>query len=54
MSEPLPTAEPPSRTASIMNRIVSASLLQPFHVSLMTLVLTGAGARSLQRLPVDA
>lgn len=54
MSEPLPTAEPPSRTASIMNRIVSASLLQPFLVILMTLILTGAGTRSLQRLPVDA
>jgi heavy metal efflux system protein len=54
MSDPLPAAEPPSRTASIMNRIVSASLLQPFLVILMTLILTGAGARSLQRLPVDA
>ncbi|MFC5436836.1 efflux RND transporter permease subunit [Rhodanobacter umsongensis] len=54
MSDPLPAAAPPSRTASIMNRIVSASLLQPFLVILMTLILTGAGARSLQRLPVDA
>jgi heavy metal efflux system protein len=54
MSELLPAAEPPSRTASIMNRIVSASLLQPFLVILMTLILTGAGTRSLQRLPVDA
>ncbi|RAN74727.1 CusA/CzcA family heavy metal efflux RND transporter [Bacillus sp. SRB_336] len=54
MSELLPAAEPSSRTASIMNRIVSASLLQPFLVILMTLILTGAGTRSLQRLPVDA
>ncbi|TPG46333.1 efflux RND transporter permease subunit [Rhodanobacter glycinis] len=37
-----------------MNRIVSASLMQPFLVILLTLVLTGAGTRSLQRLPVDA
>ncbi|MEP7098678.1 MAG: efflux RND transporter permease subunit, partial [Dokdonella sp.] len=37
-----------------MNRIVAASLGQPFLVILMTLLLTGAGARSLQRLPVDA
>ncbi|MFI4957711.1 MAG: efflux RND transporter permease subunit [Lysobacterales bacterium] len=37
-----------------MNRIVSASLVQPFLVILLTLVLTGAGTRSLQRLPVDA
>ncbi|MFC4525155.1 efflux RND transporter permease subunit [Dyella halodurans] len=37
-----------------MNRIVAASLGQPFLVILMTLMLTGAGARSLGRLPVDA
>jgi cobalt-zinc-cadmium resistance protein CzcA len=37
-----------------MNRIVAASLVQPFLIILMTLILTGAGARSLQRLPVDA
>ena len=54
MSDPVPATEPPSRTASIMNRIVSASLLQPLLVVLMTLILTGAGVRSLQRLPVDA
>jgi cobalt-zinc-cadmium resistance protein CzcA len=54
MSEQLPAGEVPSRTASIMNRIVGASLMQPFLVILMTLILTGAGARSLQRLPVDA
>jgi heavy metal efflux system protein len=54
MSDPLPAAETPSRTASLMNRIVSASLLQPFLVILLTLILTGAGVHSLQRLPVDA
>jgi heavy metal efflux system protein len=54
MSEQLPSSESPSRTASIMNRIVAASLGQPFLIILMTLLLTGAGARSLDRLPVDA
>jgi cobalt-zinc-cadmium resistance protein CzcA len=54
MSDQLPLSGSPSRTASIMNRVVSASLVQPFLVILMTLILTGAGARSLQRLPVDA
>ncbi|WP_281851249.1 CusA/CzcA family heavy metal efflux RND transporter [Dyella sp. GSA-30] len=37
-----------------MNRIVAASLAQRFVVILMMLLLTGAGVRSLQRLPVDA
>ncbi|WP_139350139.1 CusA/CzcA family heavy metal efflux RND transporter [Rhodanobacter sp. C03] len=37
-----------------MNRIVASSLGQPFLVILMTLLLVGSGARSLQRLPVDA
>ncbi len=54
MSDQLPLGGSPSRTASIMNRIVSASLMQPFLIILLTLVLTGAGTRSLQRLPVDA
>lgn len=54
MSDQPSTGGSPSRTASFMNRIVSASLVQPFLVILMTLILTGAGARSLQRLPVDA
>ncbi|MES2312822.1 MAG: CusA/CzcA family heavy metal efflux RND transporter [Pseudomonadota bacterium] len=54
MSDQLPHSGSPSRTASFMNRIVSASLVQPFLVILLTLVLTGAGTRSLQRLPVDA
>ncbi|MEP6483313.1 MAG: CusA/CzcA family heavy metal efflux RND transporter [Rudaea sp.] len=38
----------------MMNRIVSSSLGQPFLVILVTLLLIGAGARSLNRLPVDA
>jgi cobalt-zinc-cadmium resistance protein CzcA len=54
MSEPLPPAETPSRTASIMNRIVNASLGQSFLVILLTLILTGSGLHSLKRLPVDA
>ncbi len=54
MSDILPAAGSTSRTASMMNRIVGASLGQPFVIILMTLLLTGAGARSLQRLPVDA
>jgi cobalt-zinc-cadmium resistance protein CzcA len=37
-----------------MNRIVASSLRQRFLVVLMTLVLIGAGTRSLERLPVDA
>jgi cobalt-zinc-cadmium resistance protein CzcA len=51
MSDP-PGATP--RTASIMNRIVTSSLRQPFIVGLMTVLLMGAGTRSLDRLPVDA
>ena len=54
MSEPLPPNGPAPRSASIMNRIVSTSLQQGFLVVLMTLLLVGAGSRSLQRLPVDA
>jgi len=38
----------------MMNRIVTSSLRQGFLVALMTLMLIGAGSRSLQRLPVDA
>ncbi len=37
-----------------MNRIVTSSLRQSFLIVLMTLVLIGAGTRSLDRLPVDA
>ncbi len=54
MSEPLPPAGSAPRSASFMNRIVASSLRQGFLVVLMTLILIGAGTRSLDRLPVDA
>ena len=38
----------------MMNRVVASSLRQRFLVVLLTLVLIGAGTRSLERLPVDA
>ena len=47
-------ALPPPQTASLMNRVVASSLRQRLLVGLFTLVLIGAGIRSLQRLPVDA
>jgi cobalt-zinc-cadmium resistance protein CzcA len=43
-----------TRPQSLMNRTVASSLRQRFLVILMTLVLVGVGARSLDRLPVDA
>jgi cobalt-zinc-cadmium resistance protein CzcA len=49
---PPPPPSNPSR--STMNRIVSSSLGQPLLVVLLTLLLLGAGIRSLNRLPVDA
>ena len=54
MSEPRPPDESEPRSRSIMNRIVISSLRQGFLVVLMTVVLIGAGTRSLDRLPVDA
>ena len=42
MSDQLPLGGSLSRPASMMNRIVSASLMQPFLVILLTLILTGA------------
>jgi heavy metal efflux system protein len=54
MSADLPPDESRPRSASIMNRIVRSSLRQGFLIALMTLVLIGAGTRSLDRLPVDA
>lgn len=54
MNEPSLPIGSPSRKASIMNRVVSSSLGQPFLVILITLLLVGVGWRSLQRLPVDA
>jgi cobalt-zinc-cadmium resistance protein CzcA len=52
MSDHLPPMPP--RKASLMNRVVGSSLAQPLIVILLILVLTGAGWRALQRLPVDA
>ena len=54
MSDPLTPDESTPRNRSIMNRIVTSSLRQGFLVVLMTIVLIGAGSRSLDRLPVDA
>ncbi len=52
--ENLPIPSGPSRTGSVINRIVASSLRQRFLVVLLTALLVGAGARSLNRLPVDA
>jgi len=54
MSAVLPPPEPAPRVPSMMNRIVASSLRQGFLLILMTIVLIGAGSRSLNRLPVDA
>ncbi|MGD0258710.1 MAG: CusA/CzcA family heavy metal efflux RND transporter [Verrucomicrobiota bacterium] len=54
MSDHLPPPESPPQTASIIHRIVASSLRQRLLVILMTLVLTGAGMWSLNRLSVDA
>jgi cobalt-zinc-cadmium resistance protein CzcA len=54
VSETLPPAEPPRRSTSAINRIVGGALRQPLLVAMMTLILVGVGAWSLQRLPVDA
>ena len=42
------------RHVSVVNRVVAASLRQSLLVVLLTLILLGAGIRSLDRLPVDA
>jgi cobalt-zinc-cadmium resistance protein CzcA len=54
MSATESAASPAPRSASVMNRIVASALRQRFLVALMTIVLIGAGTRSLDRLPVDA
>src|SRR6516162_9468725 len=54
MSATAPPSGSQPRSASIINRIVASSLRQRFLVVLMTMVLIGAGVRSLNRLPVDA
>jgi len=43
-----------ARRASMMNRLVAGALAQPLLIALLTLVMIGAGAWSLQHLPVDA
>ncbi|MGH7649145.1 MAG: efflux RND transporter permease subunit, partial [Gemmatimonadaceae bacterium] len=48
---------PPNRreaSPSYINRLISASLGQRFLVTLLGLMLVGAGIRSFRRLPVDA
>ena len=59
MSEASPPVAPSGapdapRAPSVMNRVVTAGLRQPWLVALMTLILIGVGVWSLQRLPVDA
>ena len=54
MSAIPPPSAPAPGTGSIVNRIVASSLRQRFLVVLLTIVLIGAGVRSLNRLPVDA
>ena len=54
MSATVPPDPPAVHTDSVINRIVASSLRQRFLVVLMTVVLIGAGTRSLNRLPVDA
>jgi len=54
MSTDLPPSGSPPRSPSMMNRIVASSLRQGFLLILLTIVLIGAGSRSLERLPVDA
>ncbi len=54
MSDDPPSNGAGSRTRSIMNRIIASSLRQSYLIILMTLLLIGAGSRSLSRLPVDA
>ena len=49
-----PASPPPGRMASLMNGLVASSLRQRVLILLLTLLLTGAGIRSLDRLPVDA
>jgi heavy metal efflux system protein len=49
-----PASPPSGRMASFMNGLVASSLRQRMLIVLLTLLLTGAGIRSLDRLPVDA
>jgi cobalt-zinc-cadmium resistance protein CzcA len=49
-----PAHAPVPLAPSIMNKLVAASLRQPLLIFLVTVILMGAGIRSLDRLPVDA
>jgi cobalt-zinc-cadmium resistance protein CzcA len=49
-----PAHAPVPLAPSVMNRLVAASLRQPLLIFLVTVILMGAGIRSLDRLPVDA
>jgi cobalt-zinc-cadmium resistance protein CzcA len=54
MSADPPAPAPLTARPSAMNRLVAASLRQRFLIALLTVLLIGAGAHSLNRLPVDA
>jgi cobalt-zinc-cadmium resistance protein CzcA len=55
VSDVAPHPAPPApRAPSVMNRVVTAGLRQPWLVALLTLILIGTGVWSLQKLPVDA
>src|SRR5271154_1844049 len=54
MSDQPPPISTAPQMASTLHRIVTSSLRQRFLVVLLTLILIGAGSRSLERLPVDA
>ena len=49
-----PASPASGRMASLMNGLVASSLRQRMLILLLTLLLTGAGIRSLNNLPVDA
>ncbi|HXE51392.1 MAG TPA: efflux RND transporter permease subunit, partial [Tepidisphaeraceae bacterium] len=50
----IPPPEAPRRSASVINRIVAASLRQRFLIILATVLLIATGVWSLRRLPVEA
>jgi len=54
VTEPRHPETGPAQKQSFINRIISVSLEQRFLVSLLSLLLIGAGIWSFRRLPVDA
>jgi cobalt-zinc-cadmium resistance protein CzcA len=54
VTEPHQQEGTPVRKQSLINRVISISLDQPFLVSMLSLLLVGAGIWSFRRLPVDA